>query len=511
VGNKVIQVPFAKTALVVGVALVLIRFLSLGNSPFVADEPMFIEMASAWLKGGSFPFTGMSGSSLPIPYGAGAIWFYAISQWLSPESIFFVYLHTTAFSLGFLFLFLAVRRIYGTAVASWTLMFASSSPFLFFFSRHPWDTTLFVPITAGCLYLLAILATEKPGQSKSQKLIQLIFLGLLIAYAINIQLASGPFVVTVTAVLAYLLYKSKSTWRERLFYFSIYSLTIALAIAPYLFEAYRLIAAGQVVAPEKTFERWGNFRHLWWNFLYSGIGVSVWKGKHFFEPGHEDFYSHAGSVAGLFFRMDFFGWVTKAFSWAFLIWGLVQILRGRLASLNVLEISASAGFLFILLLFQYLNIPVRPHYFQSFWWLPFLGLAIALTSLSGVWQKILIGFGAATVFVNAAFLIASLSFLSANAGTRGMHHGTGAGEVRDAVKRLCLKMESVGKTKASLDLSQVYTQPNPVNFFLNRVPECKKLELQVGRGLTANADYAFAYDQGSKTDARLLLVPLKSD
>lgn len=122
--------------------------------------------------------------------------------------------------------------------------------------------------------------------------------------------------------------------------------------------------------PLKNLARWGDGKHLWWNIMYTLFGLSVWKAKVFFQPVYADFAAYSGAWAKVFYA-DPFGWILKGTVLLSLLYPIALARRGKLVPL--FHWLATLGFLTVLFVFHYLNVPVQPHYFQSLWWVPFVG------------------------------------------------------------------------------------------------------------------------------------------
>ena len=69
-----------RAILAAAIALLVLRFLWLGDAPFVIDEPLFQMLLDKYIHERQFPLTSFLGSSLPVPYGATALWFYAVPK-----------------------------------------------------------------------------------------------------------------------------------------------------------------------------------------------------------------------------------------------------------------------------------------------------------------------------------------------------------------------------------------------------------------------------------------------
>src|SRR3989344_2208041 len=128
--------------------LIAIRFLYLGTSPFISDEPKFQLLIDEHFAQKTFPLQSFRGSSLPIHYGPTAVWFYALLRFFTADPLAIAFYHTIFFCLAFVFFYFGTKKLYGEIPAAWSLALAASSPYLFYYSRHPWDNTLLIPLTA---------------------------------------------------------------------------------------------------------------------------------------------------------------------------------------------------------------------------------------------------------------------------------------------------------------------------------------------------------------------------
>lgn len=488
--------------LTLAILFIALRFVSLGTAPFLIDEPIFQEWALDLLAGGPVKFVGMGGSSLPVSYGSGAVWLYTIPHLISSHPLNIVIFHTSIYATAFLFFYLAAKKAFGPLAAAWALLLASTSPFLFFFSRHTWDTTFFVPFTALMLFAYASLASrESPWKPDWAGIWPFLVFTFFSALAINIQLAIGPFMLTLALGLILWLWRRerRNPWAYAAVFLC--GLAVIILCLPYLFAAIEFRKHYQAPASQLAVSRWGNARHFWWDILYTLFGLSVWKAKIFFEPVYGDFAAYAGKFWEKAYYVDFFGWLVKAAVIASLVYPWISLAR-RGDKPALLHWLAAFGFAMVLFVFQYLNVPVQPHYFQSVWWVPFLALAALLATLRDKPRLILISLVAGAALVNGSYLLNTMGYLHANGGTRGMIHGTGFAHTRDITRALCLMAKAEGKASAELDISAVMIGPPPFEYFARVSEECAGIELNVSRAKGGPGSYRLEYPATSSTDAR---------
>ncbi len=488
----------------IGLALVGIRFVELGITPFVADEPVFWAMADDAVRNRAIPLIGTSASSLPVPFGAGAVWIFMLPMAISNFPLFITWFHSLIFCLGFFFLFKAVSITYGRKAAIWSLALAASSPFLFFFSRHAWDTTFFVPISGAVLYIFAKLDHANRENRAINLYKYIAALTLLAALCVNIQLNSGHFVLTAALISIYYIFSTKRELSERLKTLGLAIVLGLLLCLPYMIAAYAKMQAGMDFEREVP-EKWGDGRHLWWNLQFIVINLSVWQGTIFLDPQQDKYLEYVGKFIAFFFKKDLFGWIPKFTVWFVMLYPLILLARKQISSVRLIHILGSTGFIIALLAFQYLNVPIRPHYFQSFWWLPLVGIAFAVANFAGWYQKAFFAFLSLTLLVNTTLITTSLAFLVENNGTRGMYHGTGIMEVRRITKEFCAKVKINNSPENScIDTVQVYTVSNPIKYFIKREEECKGLNVNAFNNMPS-CQYYLTYDKSSNTDATLYL------
>lgn len=499
--------------------LISLRFFYPGIVQFISDEAIFQEWADEAAHGAGFRLVGMGGSSIPVAYGAGAVWLYQIPHLLSSHPLAFTLFHTIIYSTCFIFLYLTLRRFLGRKPASFALLAASSSPFLFFFSRHTWDTTFFVPFTSAMIYAYSTIVYQSktsPWSMQFNRIWPLFMIAILAALSINIQLAIGPFILVIFAALLFWLLKDER--KNLAAWLAVVScgIFIILLCLPYAFAALDFMHKNAAYMAHTKQARWGDVRHFWWNIQYTLFGLSVWKAGLFFQPIYAKFAEFSGLFFAKLFYLDPFGWLMKLASMAVFFGLFAKLAKGKIFQLSHLEFLTLAGFILILIVFQYLNVPVQPHYFQSVWWVPFCLLGFAYSwaeQKSEKSQKIFsLAFGG-LIFTNAAFLILSLSFLKINGGTRGMHHSTGILETRAALNSFCENLKSdpqfSNQKEISIDISRIEMGNPPIEYFLKRDSACEGHSFQVSMTPLPAPNFYLEYIDSTGNNARFHAVKAK--
>lgn len=493
-----------RAALLFASGFLALRFIFLGDAPFVVDEPLFQMLLDQHLREGKIPITSFLGSSLPVPYGATALWIYTIPKLLSSHFMAIVYFHAFVFTLGAGFFYFGTRLWLGSGAAALALLLAAVSPFQFHYGRHPWDNTFLVPLSAALYWILAALFARAVDFRSALK--YFIASGVVVALCVNLHLMSGPILLAFGLCLVIFLAKSRFRATERALLLGSCGL-IALAIsAPYLLKVLESIAAA-TPPPNEAGKNppWGDFRNFWWILLRTQIFLSVWGVKNFIEPTEQYYYEYVGPLYAAIFRKDIFGWFPKIAAVAWLSIPFAQLARRRFTS-HPLHLYAALCFGFTLLVYQYLNIPTQPHYFQAVWWISALGAAAVLLSLPpGKFRTALASTYVVSIAVNGIFILTSFAYIHANAGTRGMHHGTAIAEEKRVVDALCARTRATGKNTAIVNLSYVYQPPEPLRYFAGRAEACSGLDIQFVKDANAQISFDLVYPEDSKTDARLVI------
>lgn len=490
--------------LAIGVVLLLARFYSLGNAPFVQDEPLFQMMVDKAFAEGKFPVATLLGSSLPIRYGAAHLWFYAIPRYFSAEPMPLILFHTIFCSLGFLFFYFAMKRAWGGLAAAWGFALACSSSFLFHLTRHPWDTTLFLTISAAVLWLFVFLEDNRANAKKVWA--GVIGLALLSAFGINLHLSVGPFLLALGCMFLWQLYRSPLAKRVRWGMLAAYAGLVFVLILPYMLEAIASLEnIGKIPTSAQHNSRWGDARHFWWNLQFHLLYLSTWRAKLYFEPGIDAFFAHGGPFLERLLRWDVIGWIPKAGAAVFLTIPLVKILRGRVRELHSIHLFAGLVFFFCLLVQQYLNIPMADHYFQASWWLAFMAVGVLAVTLRGRFGLFFQAAAGLTLLLNTAFFVLGLAFIDANHGTRGMNIGTGISELRDSAARACILARANNLSPVLVDLSEVFVMPASQEYFARHIPECEGIKLRFTKAPDPNARIQYQYPETSLTNAALVV------
>lgn len=498
-----VKISYEKIILLVAFMMILLRFTFPGDTVFIADEPSFQSRIDQHLEAGTIPLTSFRGSSIALPYGGGAFWFYMPIRLLISDPVLIALYHIFFLSLGAILFWYVMRKQFGAEPAAWGFLLLASSPILFFFARHSWDNTLFVPLGAAILWLMAKLQSDHSLEGKKEYWVHA-FLGLAAAYGLNIHLMFGPMIIAIGLTLLW-----RNASRYGIFSFrtygllATYSFIFILAVAPYLLESYRIVQQEAALESTKFKDRWGDLRNLWWLFQRTTVFTSVWGSRIYLEQVKQDFYLFSGGFLTFFYRIDIFGWIVKLAAWFSVIFAAIALIKKN-SKVNILIILALFSFLSILSVYQYLNIPTAPHYFHPVWWFGFLGFAYTLSKSPKLMKPILLGFCAATVLVNFSFIVQSMRFFHENKGARAMSYSVAIHEQKRAISELCGLAKSKGIQKVHIDISQVYLMGFVFDYLPKHMDECNGLVIDTLK-VANEPGFKFMHPADSNTKADLIL------
>ena len=484
-------------------AFIFCRFLYPGDTIFVSDEPNFQLHLDHYKTMGKIPFTNFRGSSLSFPYGSGAIYFYWPIRLLTNWPQITVLYHIFFVSLSLLFLFLALCRLFGRRPAAWALLIASTSPLLFLYSRHAWDNALLCTVSALLLYLFVLI--EDKNYSFRQKNFLFFLIGLVVGYGLVIHLMFGPVAVASALTVGYFTFCAKENFKTKFSIILCFGLGCAVFALPYLWEAVQVVAQEKPLEHSKFHTRWGDGRNLWWTFQRTMIFFSLWGSRIYFWGIYPSFQQFVGNFVDFFFRIDLFGWLGKLAGWTLPFYVLTKIVRGK--NISLAFVLAMFSFFITIFTLNIANIPTEPHYYNSVWWIVFLGFAWALTVLGKIPQKVLLVTALCTAVVNSAFLLTSAIYVHQNSGARNMNYSTILHAQQEAVTDFCNRMENSKWLEASLNISKVFLQPYSIRYHLNHLPECQGKRVVIDSESSTH-NCRFHYPENSITSARLELACL---
>ena len=169
--------------------LILARFIFLGDTPFINDQPILQLLLDTHEEWGTRPVHGLYGSHL-IPYGPTALWLYDAIRLFSLDHYFILIVFITLQCLGLVLFYLALCNLFSKSNAVWPFLLATSSPYLYFYSRLMWDNNFLVPISGGIFWLLSKWWRDYENGAWQVRFSEWALFGILSGLAFNTHLMS---------------------------------------------------------------------------------------------------------------------------------------------------------------------------------------------------------------------------------------------------------------------------------------------------------------------------------
>ncbi len=407
--------------LALGLLLVLfgaVRFVWLGDAPFINDEPRLLGMALEANRQGTLAGQGLMGS-LGIRYGPLAVWFYQAALLLTRDPVKIVAFRVLAVSLVTGLSILWIARLLPRLSAPLGAL-AFLSPYLWFYSRQLWDNNFCIPLSS--LAFASYLAfTKRPRVG----VLGAVFLSWTFLFLTHLMALAVIVPMGIHFILVHRKWIARRWWVALLF----------AAGAAALSSGYLSYLAGAAVRPGPTAGGGGSG----WLFpllggrTFSAIGLDYFLGKGW----------TSGAVLGGAIRSQAGAVAVSALSYA-LVWVGILLCgwrvfraarRGEERDLffhaSVIALSALA---FQVLLFGLAGTGGHPHYYNATWIFCFFFLWAALS------DPLLRGWGwAAGLVMGTALAIVLADFIlviHVRGGTRGVHYGPTLANQVDVVKKI---------------------------------------------------------------------------
>lgn len=478
------------------VLLFALRFFFIGDTIFIADEPLFQLKIDEAFATHQLPLSSFRGSSIPLPYGAGGIWFYLLPRLFFWHPYATVLWHISIVTSSVVLFVSTLRRRFGGEAAIWGSLLVASSPLLFFFTRHPWDNTILIALSALTVWCLVKL------EEGAHELAFHAALGAIAGYALNIHLMFGPVALALGLTLLWRAWLRHGGPGRRAFWgpVLVFGGTALLVLLPYLWEAYRIVQVEQPLEHTKYTKRWGDARNLWWLFQRSFLFSSIWGSRIYLENVQKQFYAFVGQPLAFLFHNDLFGWFGKIAAIGFVFAYPVQLLRRR-AGFDSLRTFAFLAICFFLLVLHYLNIPTAPHYFQALWWIVFVGIAFTVTRLQGFAKRAFLATLLATALVNTAYDLTCMAYAHMNKGARNLGFSVVIDEQMRVIREICVEADHRIPKEARVDLADVFISGWSFVYLPNHMPECRGVKFTADHNLTQpNFRLSHPKDSDSKAD-----------
>lgn len=479
------------------IAFFVLRFFWVSDTIFILDEPLFQMRIDEHLAAGTIPLSSFRGSSIPLPYGPGALWLYMLVRLFTWHPYVIAAFHTLVVTAGALLFLRAIWQRFGEEAARYTGLLLATSPLLFYYSRHPWDNTMLVTVSAIVIWSLIRL------EEKRKEILYHALAGAAVGYGLNIHLMFGPIAVATGLTLVLRALKFHSL-RSREFWLPLLAFGAAAiaVLLPYAWEAWHIMQMEKPLEHTRHTVRWGDGRNVWWNLQRSVVFSSVWGARIYLDTVHQYFHQFTGRVPAFFFHNDLFGWFGKIAAVGVTLAYPIQYFRGT-KPFDTLRVFAFLGLACVMLVLQYLNIPTAPHYFHSIWWLVFLGLAVAIPLLRGWGKKLFLATLLLTALVNSTYVMASMLWLHGNKGARSFQYSVTISEQMRAVREICTEAAARIPAEARVNLEPAFILGPSFPYLASHMPECRGVKFISGRPL---ADPTFVISHPKDSDHRADLI-----
>ena len=410
--------------LIVAAALCALRFFDLNSAPFINDEPQLQLLLDQHLAAHSFPVIGLWGTH-SVRYGPAALWFYYPVRLITDQVNSIIACFAMIIVAGFALMVAGVWKSVGKNTAAWVAAFAASSPYLFFYSRLPWDNTLLIFVVA--LVCLCVVRLDHKASDLDSAL-----LGVGCGLIFNLHLMALPIFGAVALTLFPAVHRRWNESRElrvRTLKGLVISIVLfACVIFPYLRVVWQTLLKSHQFSPLLP--------NLGSGLKHTGRYLS-WSAMGYFLEGPKDFRDMLfDRPLSMIYRLDP-SILLKIAAWAgVLITGWKLLKRKE----PVPAIQRMAFFSIVLLMLYYAGLSMdmnQPHYFMPIWWVMIFFAALAIEKSHGKLRALLTVAGVATIGMNIFFVFAAHCWILQNHGTRGIHYTPVHADLESVVGQIC--------------------------------------------------------------------------
>lgn len=507
------------------VFLCILRVLFPDFTPFINDEAQLQLRINEFLRGGPLPLFGLSGSQ-PIPYGPVPTWIYSGLRMVWDNHTILVIGHTLLHLTALSLFAVTMLRLFNRLTALLVLVLVASSPYLFNYSRLPWDNTFLFLFSTSMVYCtLRLIQTSDLHRITLRDCWLWLVLGTSSGLALGTHLMVLPLVFASFAALTLVLgwrplceiartgmgplgsasmlackdaatsaktqksVTSNLRLKPTLLGLGLSGLAMLVVLAPYIMAILPFVGLGQAS------EKWSALNRF--DSMLSRLVASV------SFPGFVEYFFRGDEAAirdALTGRLRSIArtdwtWLLKGSILATLSLPVVMLAFGRWRRLSQLPfplLYASFTTVLVLVFYAYAGHFQHPHYYNYVWWVPFFALGYAL---SLPWKRLTRVLAAMTLVVallNIEFVTLTARFIAANEGVRSLGWGATAGNQKRLLRELCEDARQRGLNSAKVSVGQVVILPISLQFLASREPACEGLELGFGE----DAHYVLHYPQG---------------
>ena len=447
--------------------------LWIGDTPFINDEPLLLNIALKANEQGDFFTLGLMGTK-GLQYGPVPIWFYRALLFVTHNIYVLAFLKTLlvffANALGIYYFFrLLPRWNFHTAV----LIFVS--PFLWFYGRSLWDNCLNITLTLwGFVAYFYFFKTRHFGW--------LSITVFCLAAAFQVHLMSLPFIAAVTIHL--IVFNRQflcQNWKK--------ILLLALCVSFFMKDyVYYLITLPELSSSSHFT---GSVRSFFFPFyggqFFSLHGFYYFLGKRWLAPIPDFFLS----LTGWIILLPIYG-IFRSFKDCY---QKVKI-KAQFDFEDHLAFVCLTWFVAFISLSFLKNLRSDPHYYNSAWFLYFVLLNIALNALwNRTWIRKLFYIHGAIMFVS---LISIMILLHHRHGTRSLHYGA---TLENQVE-VATELNKYGSTHQWISKAEnPHWFPHAINLLRNLEPA------SLSTAPTQDKSFEILYAEDNVYDGKIVLGP----
>ncbi len=440
-------------ALVAAVLMLGYRFANVELTPFILDEPRFLQAAYAQVSTGQWlsasPLVGTQG----VTYGPSVLWFYGLVHLLlGPDPRTSILVMCATVTLAHAALALSVARLFrgGWLLAAALLALVASSPYQFFWSRLAWDQLVNV-CAAWTVVLLSLPGPLGWGRRLA--------LGAVLGVAISSHLMVVPLVALTLAVLAW---EQRHRPRELVATLGPVLATLLVVNLPYLG-----FLRAHPPPPLPPASRSFSWELLGEQLLQPARVATAWKLDYFFDGAWPEFLRGSGAV-GWALEHTVAGLVLLVLVSAA---GLLLTLRARTPEQRRVTWLALGTWLGYAGFYTLRALERHPHYQFPTWWLVVVGVAGALYWLREKSPRLgTVATGAVLLGALPQFLVSVewMSYIRAQGGSRGVHYSVPLAAQQRMLDEACARV-----TGPLLLQNLTHLFPSSLAYVARTTPACE--------------------------------------
>lgn len=400
------------------------RFLNLGLSPFILDEPQILRGSYEQLQTGDWrsasPLLGTKG----LPYGPSAFWFYGLVQRIfGLDPAVSILAMCLLLSLSHILLAGALAKAFngGWILFATLIAWIASSPYLFFWSRLAWDQLVLVSSSLA----VALMARPRFGWVKATAL------GLVLGIGVSAHLMILPLLIAVFVGGIIVQRWSPMTKRLTLLTASILAL-IAVNIPYILFLVHNSPESSPIPDPSLA---------SFFNQLLGPARISThWGIDYLFEGAWDDFLAFTGS-ARYFFGQAF---PSLALAIGVSLPGIILALKSPAKHQRLIGLLGLLAWLGYALAYGFFGIYPHAHYQFPTWWIIAAGLAATLWWLGARNRHLAFWVGAmvwVVALVQFSFLVSWVQYIRTRQGTQGINYSVPLETQKRVIETACSALE----------------------------------------------------------------------